>query len=262
MRLQWLIPVLLLLSINVQAQKKIKWPNHKKAVIVLTYDDALDSQLNTAVPQLESGGLKATFFLTGDINRLTIPKWRALSKRGFELGNHTIYHPCSSSDDNPVASETYTLGAIVREVEIMNNYLFAIDGKATHTFAYPCTETTVDNGKDYSDSLRKYGLVKYARIGGDVDDGVIIDFKHLNLMKIPSYGLEDGTSGEKLIAFVKRVEKSGGMGIFMIHGVGGDYITTSTRAHQELVTYLKKNKKDIWITTFQKAMDYAVKESR
>ncbi|WP_183579608.1 polysaccharide deacetylase family protein [Mucilaginibacter sp. X5P1] len=262
MTLKWLIPVLLLLSFNAEAQKKIKWPNHKKAVIVLTYDDALDSQLNTAVPQLESAGLKATFFLTGDINRLTIPKWRALSKRGFELGNHTIYHPCSSSDDNPVASETYTLGAIVREIEIMNNYLFAIDGKATHTFAYPCTETTVGHGQDYSDSLRKYGLVKYARIGGDVDDGVITDFKHLDLMKIPSYGLEDNTPGEKLIAFVKRVEKSGGMGIFMIHGVGGDYITTSTKAHRELITYLKENKKDIWITTFQQAMDYAVTASK
>ena len=262
MKIKYLTFLLLLLTFSVEAQKKIIWPDHKKAVIVLTYDDALDSQLNTAVPQLDSAGLKATFFLTGDINRLTIPKWRALSKRGFELGNHTIYHPCSSSDDNPVASETYTLGGIVREVEIMNNYLFAIDGKSTHTFAYPCTETTVDNGKDYSYSLRKYGLVKYARIGGDVDDGVITDFKHLNLMKIPSYGLEDNTPGEKLVDFVKRVEKSGGMGIFMIHGVGGDYITTSTKAHRELVNYLKKNKKEIWITTFQKAMDYAVAASK
>lgn len=81
-------------------------------------------------------------------------------------------------------------------------------------------------------------------------------------MKIPSYGLEDNTPGEKLVDFVKRVEKSGGMGIFMIHGVGGDYITTSTKAHRELVNYLKKNKKDLWITTFQKAMDYAVAASK
>jgi peptidoglycan/xylan/chitin deacetylase (PgdA/CDA1 family) len=256
---------LLLLSLSIltaQAQQKIKWPDHKKAVIVLTYDDALDSQLNTAVPQLDSAHLKATFFLTGDINRLTIPKWRALSKRGFELGNHTIYHPCSSSDDNPVPSEGYTLGAIVREVEIMNNYLFAVDGKATHTFAYPCTETTVGNGKDYADSLRKYGLVKYARIGGDVDDGVITDFKHLDLMRIPSYGLEDNTPAEKLIAFVKMVQKSGGMGIFMFHGIGGDYITTSAKAHKELLTYLEKNKQTIWVTTFQKAMDYATEASK
>jgi len=42
--------------------QSIKWPHHKKEVIVLTYDDALLSQLDTAVPQLKHAGFKATFF--------------------------------------------------------------------------------------------------------------------------------------------------------------------------------------------------------
>lgn len=244
----------MLLNFAAQAQP-IKWPHHKKAVIVLTYDDALSSQLNTAVPQLEAAHLTATFFLTGDINKQTIPQWRALSKKGFELGNHTIYHPCISTPDNPVPSDNYTVIEILNEIGVMNNFLFAVDGKTSRTYAYPCTETTV-GGKDYVDSLRKYGLVKYARVGGDVD-AVITDFKHLDPLQVPAYGLEDNTTGAQLIAFVKLVQKSGGMGVFMFHGIGGDYITTPAEAHQELLDYLKKHKKDIWVATFQQAMDYA-----
>lgn len=250
----------LLLNFAAQAQDKVLWPKHKKAVIVLTYDDGLLSQLNTAVPQLNAAHFKATFFLTSDINYATIPQWRALGKKGFELANHTLFHPCLSIDDNPVPSDNYTAYRIIREIEVMNRFLFAVDGNTARTYAYPCAETIV-GGKSYVDTLRKYGLVKYARVGGDASS-VITDFKHLDLLQIPSFGLEDNTPADQLIAFVKQVEKSGGMGIFMFHGIGGDYITTSAQAHQQLIDYLKKNKKDIWVTTFQQAMDYATKVNK
>lgn len=35
-----------------------------KPIICLTYDDGLTTQLTTAIPQLDSAGFKATFFLT------------------------------------------------------------------------------------------------------------------------------------------------------------------------------------------------------
>jgi peptidoglycan/xylan/chitin deacetylase (PgdA/CDA1 family) len=254
-----LILYLLVLASSVSAQQKIAWPKHKKAVIILTYDDALSSQLSTAVPQLDSAGFKATFFLTGDINAQTIPQWRALAKSGFELGNHTLYHPCSSTEDTPVTSEKYTPYTIIREIDMMNHLLYAIDGKTSRTYAYPCTETSV-NGKDYVDTLKKYGLVKYARIGGGDKEAVITDFVHLDPLKVPSYRLEQGTTAENLIAFVKKVVDRGGMGILMFHGIGGNYIITSPEAHRQLLRYLRENKKDIWVTTFREAMDYAMKQ--
>lgn len=234
-----------------------QWPHHKKAVIVLTYDDALLSQLNNAAPQLERAGLKATFFLTGDIDSSTIPRWQALAKKGFELGNHTLNHPCSGSEDAPVKSEQYTPYQMIQEIGIMNRTLFAMDGRTERTFAYPCAETTV-GGKDYVDTLRHYGLVKYARIGGDTGS-VITDFAHLDPLRIPSWGLEDSTSADALIAYVKSVQACGGMGIIMFHGIGDDYITTSTEVHQRLLDYLKENRKVIWVTTFCEAMNYAMK---
>jgi len=241
-------------NLRADAQQKITWPYHKKAVVVLSYDDALETQLNVAVPQLKAAGLIATFFLTGDIDPDNIRKWRALSRHGFELGNHTIFHSCLSSDDNPVESEPYTVDKIIQEIDVMNNFLYAVDGKINRTFAYPCTETTAGY-KDYVDTLRKYKLVKYARVGGD-EEAVITDFKHLDPFRVPSYGLEANTSGENLVAFVKQVQQKGGLGIMMFHGIGGDYIGISSKAHLVLLTYLKKNKKTIWVTTFQQAMDY------
>jgi len=247
--------LLTLISITAHAQQRLVWPHHKKSVIILTYDDALPSQLKTAVPQLEKANLTATFFLTGASVDKSITQWREVAKAGFELGNHTIYHPCASGNDNPVISDNYTVYEMIREIDVMNHFLYAVDGKTTRTYAYPCTETTVGNGKSYVDTLRKYGVVKYARVGGDMD-AVITNFKNLDLLQIPSYGIEDNAPADKLIAFVKKVEESGGMGVIMFHGVGGDYITTSADAHRELLAYLKANQRDIWITPFQQAMDY------
>lgn len=233
------------------------WPHHKQAAIVLTYDDGLLSQLDNAVPQLKHAGFKATFFLTGDADSSTIPRWRSLAKKGFELGNHTLYHPCSGSEDAPVKSEQYTPDQMIQEIRLMNSMLFAIDGRNERTYAYPCTETVV-GGKDYVDTLRNYGLVKYARIGGDIE-AVITDFTHLDPLRIPAYGLDDSTSAATLITYVKNVQARGGMGIIMFHGIGGDYITTSTAVHQQLLDYLKENRKTIWVTTFREAMNYVFK---
>jgi peptidoglycan/xylan/chitin deacetylase (PgdA/CDA1 family) len=239
----------------------ITWPRHKKAVIVLTYDDALKSQLDNAIPQLDSMGFKGTFFLIGDaLNFITIPQWRQVAKKGHELANHTLYHPCISTSDNPVGSQNYTPNTIVREIGLMNYFLYSLDGKTSHAYAYPCTETSV-GGKDYVDTLKRSQCAKYARIGGD-KDAVITDFQHLNPLLIPSYGLEGNNSAAQLIAFVDNVVKKGGMGVFMFHGIGGDYITTPLDAHRALLEYLKKNKKDIWVTTLSEAMDYVTNATK
>lgn len=253
-----ILPMLCLFFCCRAVAQPIEWPNHRKAAIVLTYDDGLRSQLDVAVPQLRRGGFKATFFLTSDIDSQSIPRWRAIAKKGFELGNHTLFHPCSDSNDNPVSSTRYTPQQMMREIDAMNRLLFAVDGRNGRTYAYPCAETTV-GGVDYVDSLRRSGVVKYARVGGDTD-AVITDPIHLDPLRVPAFGLDDSTGADMIIAFVKSVEQSGGMGVIMFHGVGGDYITTSSGVHQALLDYLARNRRAIWVATFQEVMDYVMKK--
>ncbi|HKG69685.1 MAG TPA: polysaccharide deacetylase family protein, partial [Segetibacter sp.] len=172
---------LFIISVSATSQKPFKWPGNKKAAIVLTYDDALQSQLNIAIPQLDSFQFKGTFFLTGNLTEKDIVRWRNAAKGGHELGNHTLYHPCRSSVISSVSryqSENYNAAIILREISILNSFLFAIDSNSSRTYAYPCSETSV-GGKDYTDTLKRSALIKYARSGGD-SNSIVTDFNHLN----------------------------------------------------------------------------------
>jgi peptidoglycan/xylan/chitin deacetylase (PgdA/CDA1 family) len=260
---------LVLSMFSLQAQNQFHWPKGKKAAIVLTYDDALKSQLQVAVPQLNKAKLKGTFFLDGRMTESQFKLWRGVEKKGHELGNHSLYHPClSSSFKMPpqYATENYSPYTMLREIAAMNLVLYGIDGKQKRTYAYPCTQT-VAGTRDYVDTLKRSNLVAYGRVGGD-SHSIIKDLQHLDPYLVPSWGFSDQPSGSQLINFVKEVEAAGGMGVFMFHGVGGDYLSVSAEAHQELLTYLKSHRKDIWVMPFKEVMDYVtttrdgVKKSR
>jgi peptidoglycan-N-acetylglucosamine deacetylase len=234
-----------------------EWPNGKRAAIVLTYDDALRSQLQVAVPQLDRARLKGTFFLDGDIAPEDMVAWRGVAVDGHELGNHSVFHPCPRAyfkDREQYAAENYSARSMLAEIGVMNNLLFGIDGKRERTYAYPCSETAA-GGVDYTDELRRSGLIRYARTGGSEDSAVVSNIDQLDDYRIPSWGFSDGPSGARLIAFVKRAEDVGGLGVLMFHGVGGDYLDVSAQAHRELLDYLTKHP-DIWAGTLQQVMDH------
>ena len=97
------IDFLLIISVSATSQKPFKWPGNKKAAIVLTYDDALQSQLNIVIPQLDSFQLKGTFFVTGNFTEKDIVRWRNASKDGHELGNHIFIIPVAVLLSHPLA---------------------------------------------------------------------------------------------------------------------------------------------------------------
>src|SRR5262245_48664222 len=85
----------LVFTMQAWGSNAFSWPDGRSAAIALTYDDALTSQLDVAIPQLDAAGLKGTFFLTaGNMSQQDIARWRAAAAEGHELGNHTIFHPC------------------------------------------------------------------------------------------------------------------------------------------------------------------------
>ncbi len=243
----------------------------KKVIICLTYDDGLKTQLSTVIPQLDSVDLKATFFLNSiqgssqsDVIGQTpeaILGWTNAAKNGHELANHTLFHACPEKLgwQKSVAIETYTVDKIITEIKTENSILTLLDpNRKERSFAYPCNNFLIGD-TDYTTIIRKQGLVKYARAGGD-STSIITDFKNLNTMKVPSWHVWTGTTLKELIAFAEKVKKAGGMGVYQFHGVGGQIFQISSETHKAFLEYLKAHQDDYWVTTFSEAMNFVTKK--
>lgn len=236
------------------------WPDGRKAAIVLTYDDSLPSQLDIAAPQLEAAGFRGTFFLNGTFSQTDVPRWRRLSAAGHELGNHSVFHPCPRAAfpmERQFNSEGYSIAGMLREIAAMNTTLFAIDGSQSRTYAVPCS-ISLAGGADYTDALRAAGLIRYVRTGVP-SNAVVGDPAMLDPFRVPSRSFPESATAEDLIAYVKDVQRSGGMGVFMFHGVGGDYQQVSAQAHLGLLRYLEAHRSEIWVAPFQQVMDRATR---
>jgi hypothetical protein len=132
---------------------------------------------------------------------------------------------------------------------VMNSLLLALDGQDRRTYAYGCTET-VAGGQSYVDALRP--LVVAARIGGD---RIVEDPRGLDPLLVPSWAVEN-VSGAEMIAFAQKAVDSGGLAVFMFHGVGGDYISVSREAHRELLAWLASHRDRVWTDTFRAVMTH------
>jgi peptidoglycan/xylan/chitin deacetylase (PgdA/CDA1 family) len=234
------------------------WPGGARAAIVLTYDDALASQLDHAVPVLEAAGFKGTFFLS-NVKAVELPRWRALATRGHELGNHTIFHACAAANypsDPRYTSEAYTPASMLKEIEQQNVLLTAIDGRTRHGLATPCGQSLA-GGKDYLEALRAADVVDYVRGVSVTPQDLAADVARMDRMHIPARAFAEGVTGAELIDFVRQAESGGGMGVLLFHGVGGDYLQVSDAAHRELVDWLRAHRKEVWVTTFTGALEWA-----
>ena len=247
---------LVLLAITLMATQALagSWPDSKRAAVVLTYDDTLPSQLDIAIPALDAAGFKGTFFLIGSkITPEQIPRWRSASAEGHELSNHTIRHACPQAN-YPTAkkidtSEAYDVGTMLTEIRTMNTMLTAVDGKLQHSYATPCGQHLA-GGIDYLPALRASGLVRYTRSADPSE-------RPFDPMDVPARFFPSNATGADLITAVQEAERKGGMIVLGFHGVGGDYLSVSAKAHAQLLAYLKAHSETIWVAPFSTLMDYA-----
>lgn len=245
-------------SAAADAKKKFHWPEKIKAAVSLSYDDALDTQLDIAMPTLNKYNIKGTFYLALAYPPVTnrLPEWRAAAEQGHELGNHTLFHQCSKAlpDRDWVKPQNdldkTNIAQLKDQIMLGNSMLYAIDGKKIRTFTVPCGDLKA-GGENYLDAIKS----EFVAIKAIAGDAVTPDMNKLDPYFVIVYTPHDIT-GKELIAMVKAAAKKGTMINFTFHGVGGDYLTTSQEAHDELVKYLADNRNIYWTDTFLNIMQY------
>jgi peptidoglycan/xylan/chitin deacetylase (PgdA/CDA1 family) len=228
------------------------WPHGERAAVSLSYDDALDSQLDHAIPALDRAGIKATFYLqlSNPAVRNRMAEWRAAATHGHELGNHTLFHQCSKRVPGhdfvqPERNvDTTTVAQMRDQILLGNTMLTALDGRTERTFTVPCTDHMALDGDYLPASASSFVGIK-AREGDAVTDSMAtVDPRFVTVMA------PVGLSGAQLIDIVKRASARGTMVNFTFHGVGGDYLTTSNAAHEELLAFLAAHRAEYWTDTF------------
>lgn len=235
--------------------KPFTWPKGAKAAVSLSYDDALNSQLDHALPALEAHGLKATFYLTmaSEAVAKRMPEWRAAAARGHELGNHTLYHPCSRSgpgrDWVPLHHDLDKISPAAQREELLlaNVFLQAIDGRSERTFTVPCGDLLAA-GQPYLPLVRGVFVGIKSRGGGVVQDMATLDPEDVETADPAA------ASGEQLIALVEQAAARGTMVSLTFHGVGGDHLSVSKQAHEALLRHLARHPERFWVDSFVNIM--------
>lgn len=242
----FLLFVMILAGTIAAAQSNQPWKG-KKCAVVLTYDDAIDQHLDNAVPVLDSLGLKATFYITAFSSSCQhrLSEWKALAAKGYELGNHTLYHPCVGGKGREwVAPEYdlthYTVRRMVDEIRMTNLFLQSLDGKTKRTFAFTCGDMKV-NDTSFIDALKDDFVA--ARAVRDEMHPV----NEVNLYNVDCY-MVNGHTAKQMEEWVKKAMATQSLLVILFHGVGGgNGLNVEIAEHRAFLQYLKANQKDIWI---------------
>ncbi|TMM53910.1 polysaccharide deacetylase [Maribacter algarum] len=248
-----------IISACAQNQDEFKWPNGVQAAICLTYDDGLPSHIQTAAPMLDRYNFKGTFYptLSSESLYMNMDEWKALTANGHELGNHSVYHPCSKSDVGMewVADyhdlDSYTHDQIVEELKLANSFLLAMDGLKERTFAYPCAHTAA-GGETYKDHVSQDFS---AARGSSEKQSNLVSPLEIDLFDVPSWA-PNQHDGKALIDYVDKIIKNKTLSTLTFHGIGAEHMRVSKKAHEELLMYLDENRDKIWVATFKEATDY------
>lgn len=227
------------------AAQTTRWPNGALVAVSLSYDDALDSQLDIAIPALDRHGFRASFYVPASYSGMQrrLEEWRQLAQHGHELGNHTLFHSCHP--ERPWVEpeqdlERYTLKQITREIQTANTFLKALDGLSERTLAPPCSDLTIA-GESYLPSVSADFIAVRGR-----DNGLPPGSQALFAA--------DGLDGAALVRFVQDNSSPGMLIHIVFHGVGGDILPVTEAAHEQLLEFLAQHRQVYWVDTYRDIM--------
>jgi peptidoglycan-N-acetylglucosamine deacetylase len=239
-----------------EASKPFHWPEGKRAAVSLSFDDARTSQIDTGLALFKAEGVKATFFVTTDNLDKRLAGWKQAVAEGYEIGNHTINHPCTGnyafSFKN--ALENYDLRMMAHQLDGANEKIEKLLGVKPMTFAYPCGQKFVGRGLDersYVPLVAERFVVGRGYLDESANNPAICDLSR-------AMGtVFDDTDFADMKKHVDDAAAEGRWVIFVGHEIGERHFqTTDVRALKALCEYLKDPANGIWVGTVEEIGTY------
>ena len=249
--------IICFIALQLQAQQSnVPW-HGKKCAVVLTYDDAIDQHLDNAVPVLDSLQLKATFYLTAFSTSMQnrLHDWKKLAAKGYELGNHTLYHPCDGSmngrswldPENDLSK--YTVKRMENEMRMTNLFLRSLDGKTKRTFAFTCGDMKIGDSSFINGMKKDFVAARAVR-------NEMHKINEIDLYNVDCY-MVNNNSFEEMKQWVDKAMQTNSLLVILFHGVGGgNALNVSLDAHRKILSYIKQNKKDIYNAPMLEVAEY------
>lgn len=228
-------------------QKTFTWPNGYQMAISLTFDDARMSQVDVGTALLNKYNVKATFLVVPSGVKKRIEGWKEAVASGQEIGNHTLFHPCSGNFawSREHALEDYTTDKIRNELEETNSQIQKLLGVKPQVFAYPCGSTFIGRGintKSYVPLVAKLFLAGRGWLDEGPNDPSFCDLAQLTGMEM------DGKDFDEILKLIEEAKKTNSWLVLAGHEIGDSGVqTTRVLMLKKLIDYCHDPKNGIWL---------------
>lgn len=186
---------------------------YKPGKVVLTFDDGPDPDYTPRILNiLKREHVPAAFFIVGSMAEKNIPLLKREFDEGYEIGNHTYFHP----DISTVSRERVNL-----ELNATRKLIESVTGRSTILFRPPfnadAEPQTLAEVIPVAESRRQH----YINIGESIDP----------------WDWQPGVTADSIIARVKRDYDKGSM--ILLHDAGGDTREETIKALPEIIHFFK-----------------------
>ncbi len=222
------------------------WPDGRAGCVSLTFDDGHPSQLQTAMPVLESSDLRGTFYVNPRDGYVEwLKPWREAHSRGHEIGNHTVQHTCSRNFGwhGEGGLEAASLADVEADIlECAARLREGVPEQEECTFCYPCYQCFVGEGATQQSYVPV--VARHFKAGRGRGEGPNHP-RHVDLAYLWSYPCER-MSAAQMIGLVERSASNGTWAILTFHGVGSGHLSVSDGDFRELCAHLGEHADRIW----------------
>ncbi|WP_428328627.1 glycosyltransferase [Mucilaginibacter sp.] len=181
--------------------------------IVLTFDDGPDPDYTPRILDiLKKEHVPAAFFVVGSMAEKNIPILRREFDEGYEIGNHTFFHPDIS---------TVSLQRVNLELNATRKLIESVTGRSTILFRPPF------NADAEPQTLAEVIPVAESRKQSYINIGESID----------PWDWQPGVTADSIIARVIKQKDAGSM--LLLHDAGGDTREETVKALPEIIHFFK-----------------------